>query len=87
MRHMDDAPRNGTPIWGLVNGEMVLVRWARERRCMGAGPGHANGYFGPGWEDVENHLISDDPEGWLPAGKCPDRLKSEAEIAELHAQF
>lgn len=87
MRPMETAPHDGTPIWGMIEGEMVLIRWAETRQCMLAGIGGGNGYFDAGWEDVENHLVCGEPTGWLPDGKCPDRIKSEAEIAELHAQF
>ena len=63
-KHMDDAPYDGTEIIGLVNGEEYLIRWAEQRQCMLAGVGGGNGYFGEGWEDVENGLISDDPTMW-----------------------
>ena len=63
-KDMEDAPYDGTEIVGLVNGEEVLVRWAETRQCMLAGIGGGNGYYGAGWEDVYNSLISDDPTMW-----------------------
>jgi len=57
----DSAPRDGTIIEGLYDGEAMLIRWAETRRCMLAGIGGGNGYFGEGWEDVENKLIADPP--------------------------
>jgi len=63
-KDMEDAPYDGTEIIGLVNDEECLIRWAETRQCMLAGIGGGNGYFGEGWEDVENGLISDDPTMW-----------------------
>lgn len=63
---MEDAPRDGTPIIGLVHGDEVEVRWANERQCMLAGIGGGNGYFGEGWEDTYNGLISAEPTQWKP---------------------
>lgn len=61
---MSTAPKDGSTIWGLYNGEEILVRWSERRSCMLAGIGGGNGYFGAGWEDDENHLIVDEPEKW-----------------------
>ena len=63
---MDDAPRNGTVIIGKYDEGGMAIRWAETRRCMLAGVGGGNGYFGEGWEDEYNGLIVDDPTGWLP---------------------
>lgn len=64
---IETAPKDGAEIVGLVNGEIVKVRYAQQRRCMLAGTGGGNGYFGEGWEDVYNGLISDAPTMWVPA--------------------
>ena len=61
---IDSAPKDGTLIYGLYDGDAVLIRWAETRRCMLAGIGGGNGYFGPGWEDDYNGLIMDPPEAW-----------------------
>lgn len=64
-RPIETAPRDGTEIIGLYsNGEEASIRWAESRKCMLAGIGGGNGYFEPGWEDVENGLIADEPERW-----------------------
>ena len=64
---MDDAPRDGTEIVGLYeDGAEVVIRYAMTSRCMLAGIAGGNGYFGEGWEDVENRLIVDDPTHWQP---------------------
>lgn len=69
-RPMGDAPTDGTPVVGLVDGEPVVIEWAETRRCMLAGVGGGNGYFGPGWQDVYNRLIvgegSQSVDGWVP---------------------
>lgn len=70
---METAPRDGTPIIGLYDGDGdCMIRWAEDRQCMLAGIAGGNGYFGPGWEDCENHLIVDEPIAWLPAGDYED---------------
>jgi hypothetical protein len=62
------APRDGTVIDGYYPSEgFIPIRWAEQRRCMLAGIGGGNGYFGEGWEDVENGLIVDAPASWRPA--------------------
>jgi hypothetical protein len=70
---METAPRDGTPIVGLYDGDGLddgcLMRWSEERQCMLAGYAGGYGYFGPGWEDCENHLIVDTPIAWLPASE------------------
>lgn len=63
-RHLSSAPKDGTIIEGLYESGPCLVRWAEHRQCMLAGIGGGNGYFGPGWEDEENHLIVDEPMAW-----------------------
>lgn len=73
---MDSAPRDGRAIVGLFDGEQVDIRWASERVCMLAGTAGGNGYFGPGWEDVENHLVCDEPSAWKPTAEAE---KEEAE--------
>ena len=62
---MDEAPNDGEMIYGNYDGEPIAIRWAETRRCMLAGIGGGNGYFGAGWEDDYNHLIMDDPDGWI----------------------
>ena len=62
---MDDAPRDGTVIVGKYGNDVDWIRWAETRRCMLAGIGGGNGYFGEGWEDDQNRLIVDDPEAWM----------------------
>lgn len=44
--------------------ERVEIRWAEQSRCMLAGVGGGNGYFGAGWEDCYNGLIVDTPDFW-----------------------
>jgi hypothetical protein len=66
---MEDAPRDGTPIIGRVDGEPLGIQWTDERRCMMAGIAGGYGYFGEGWEDTYNHLVIYDGQvvdGWLP---------------------
>lgn len=64
---MASAPMDGSVILGIYDGQPLEIRWESEqRRCMLAGVGGGNGYFGAGWEDIENRLIVDEPEGWLP---------------------
>lgn len=67
---IEAAPRDGRDLVGLYpDGEEGGIRWAETRRCMLAGIGGGNGYFGPGWEDTENYLvIADDmtPTHWRP---------------------
>ena len=57
-----DNYRNGEDVLGLYDGEWIKIRWAETRKCMLAGTGGGNGFFGEGWEDVANELIIDDPE-------------------------
>ena len=69
---IDDAPRDGTPIRVLSSEGEMDVRWAENRRCMLAGVGGGNGYFGAGWEDTENYLHVPDYFGithWKPIPK------------------
>ena len=61
---MADAPKDGQTIRGKYGDDWDLVRWSEERRCMLAGYAGGSGYFGPGWEDLENGLIADEPEAW-----------------------
>lgn len=61
---IETAPKDGTEIIGLVDGEEYRVRWAETRRCMLAGVAGGSGYFGPGWEDTYNGLISETPTHW-----------------------
>lgn len=65
---MSEAPKDGTLIWGLYDeNEECLIRWnSEQRKCMLAGIGGGNGYFGAGWEDDLNHLIVDVPLKWRP---------------------
>ena len=67
---MEDAPRDGTPIVGRVDDEPVVIQWAETRKCMLAGIGGGNGYFGEGWEDAYNRLIVGEGgqviDGWVP---------------------
>jgi hypothetical protein len=63
-RALESAPKDGTIIDGLYQEGPCLIRWAETRRCMLAGVGGGNGYFGAGWEDDENHLIMDPPIMW-----------------------
>ncbi len=59
---IEDAPCDGSPIIGIYpDGSEVELRWAESRRCMLAGTGGGNGYFGAGWEDTENRLIANTP--------------------------
>ena len=62
------APKDGSTIIGIFSdGSELEMRWAEERRCMLAGVGGGNGYFGAGWEDIENHLVVlDEPVAWKP---------------------
>ncbi len=58
LKSILDAPCDGTVIMGVnADGtDEVLIRWAKERRCMIAGSAGGNGYFGAGWEDdLKNH--------------------------------
>lgn len=62
---IENCPRDGTWFIGLVNGYEIKIRWAEQRRCMLAGIGGGNGYFGEGWEcDVDGGLICDAPYKW-----------------------
>lgn len=63
-KRLSSAPRDGTVIEGLYEDGPCLIRWAESRRCMLAGIGGGNGYFGEGWEDDYNHLIVDEPMAW-----------------------
>ena len=57
---LKDAPRDATEIIGIYDdGSEDNIQWAETRRCMLAGIGGGNGYFGEGWECAENHLIVD----------------------------
>lgn len=67
-KRLESAPRDGTVIEGLYEDGPCLIRWAETRRCMLAGIGGGNGYFGAGWEDDYNHLIADDPIAWREEG-------------------
>ncbi len=70
----DTAPKDGSEFLAVVNGEAFAMRHSEQRRCMLAGVGGGNGYFGAGFEDVENGLISEIPEHWI---KCPHPVRSE----------
>lgn len=61
---IEEAPKDGTIIEGLYDDGPCLIRWAETRRCMLAGIGGGNGYFGPGWEDDYKGLIVDPPTAW-----------------------
>lgn len=64
---IEDAPRDGTAIVGLVHGEPVLMRWAEERRCMLAYVQPGAGLFDEGWEQaIDGLVIWDGVEGWRP---------------------
>jgi hypothetical protein len=63
-KDLESAPRDGTNIEGLYGDDVCLIRWAETRRCMLAGIGGGNGYFGAGWEDDCNGLIVDPPDAW-----------------------
>jgi hypothetical protein len=69
QRAMDTAPRDGTTIVGIYSDAEIPIRWSERRVCMLAAAGGGSGRFGPGWEDVHNGLIVDDPIAWLPAGE------------------
>lgn len=57
-----EAPKDGTEIIGIYeDGTEVVINWADQRKCMLAGVGGGNGYFGPGWEDSNLRLIVDEP--------------------------
>ena len=75
-RSMDDAPIDGTVIVGKYGNDVGWIRWAKNRRCMLAGIGGGNGYFGEGWEDVENRLIVDDPEVWMTEENYHDNIEA-----------
>lgn len=62
---MSSAPMDGTEIIGIhSNGDLDYIRYAENRKCMLAGVGGGNGYFGEGWECAYNHLIVDTPDYW-----------------------
>lgn len=83
---LSGAPQDGTLIEGLYDEGPCLIRWAEARRCMLAGIGGGNGYFGPGWEDDYNGLIVDLPMAWRPEGwEDPELTAANARIAELEA--
>lgn len=65
-RPISEAPKDGSSILALYEGEECEIRWAEQRQCMLAGVGGGNGYFGAGWEDMELGLITDEPEFWRP---------------------
>lgn len=62
----ETAPKDGDEFDAIVNGQKCTIRWADHRKCMLAGIGGGNGYFGGGWEDVDLGLISDPPQYWKP---------------------
>jgi hypothetical protein len=62
---MESAPTD-KPFIGIYGEDEYLIQWAEERKCMLAGIGGGNGFFGAGWEDVENRLIVDEPDYWRP---------------------
>lgn len=74
---MDDAPRDGTLIYGLYDGKGIAIRWAETRRCMLAGIGGGNGYFGAGWEDDYNGLIMDPPEAWMSEDDFEENVQGD----------
>lgn len=72
------APKDGTSIIGLYDGEESEIHWQSEQRqCAGAGVGGGNGYFGAGWEDCELKLIADEPKWWRPVESERDALKRQ----------
>lgn len=66
---METAPRDGSVIIGLYDGVETRVRWAEERRCMLSVVASGAGTFGPGWEDVTDLLVVDDPSRWRQPAK------------------
>jgi hypothetical protein len=60
----DSAPEDGSDFFAIVNEQPATIAWRESRRCMLAGIGGGNGYFGAGWECQNNRLISDPPEFW-----------------------
>lgn len=70
---IDEAPQDGSPIVGRYGNEEIAIRYVDQRKCMLAGIGGGNGYFGEGWEDTYNSLIIDPPEQWrhLREGEKP----------------
>ncbi len=74
-----DDYKNGETVLGLYDGEWIEIRWAETRKCMLAGIGGGNGYFGEGWEDVLNGLIVDEPERLKEVSK-PQANKTIPEI-------
>ncbi|UDF29356.1 UNVERIFIED_ORG: hypothetical protein LHK14_17860 [Roseateles sp. XES5] len=59
-RPIDDAPRDGTIIIGLYQGdELRLVRWEEYRSHPGGG-----GSMGAGWVSDENGFPDDAPDAW-----------------------
>jgi hypothetical protein len=64
---ISEAPKDGSSILGIYDdGAEIEIRWSEQRRCMLAGIGGGNGFYGPGWEDCENKLIVDEPKFWKP---------------------
>lgn len=61
---IETAPMDGTEIIGKYEDGEYEIRWSETRRCILAGIGGGNGYFGEGWEDVFNGLIIDEPKQW-----------------------
>lgn len=64
ISNIEFAPRDGTKIIGVYSKDRSQddeIRWAENRKCMLAGTGGGNGYFGEGWEDTYNRLVVDEP--------------------------
>lgn len=81
------APKTGEIIEGLYDDGPCLIRWAESRRCMLAGVGGGNGYFGPGWEDDYNGLIVDPPSAWREAEWADPHISTlERELASERQQ-
>ncbi len=63
-KNINEAPKDGSTIIGLFDGNEIQIRFAKERKCMLADVAMGAGAFGEGWEDCENGLYVDGPEAW-----------------------
>lgn len=64
LRPISEAPHYEPIIGVYEDGSECEVEWADQRKCMLAGVGGGNGYFGAGWQDTYNKLIADTPKFW-----------------------